>query len=89
VPVKNDKAGDRPRLGASSDPSDANPPIPSSPHKAYCHGLETGRRGDDLGEMIVDALRFWPMDTGFKGLAELIACAVVGYVAAETKGGES
>lgn len=54
------------------------PDIPSTPHKAYCAGLEASQRGDDLATVTYDALLRWPMDD-LGELAELIASASLGY----------
>jgi hypothetical protein len=50
-----------------------------TPHRAYCAGLDAARNGDDLADVVLVALRSWPLDEGLGELAELIACASLGY----------
>jgi hypothetical protein len=64
----------------------AAPDPPSTPHAAYCRGLEASRRGEDLADVMLDGLRAWRLDVGLSGLAELLSNAAIGWTASEWRG---
>jgi hypothetical protein len=48
---------------------------PSTPHGAFTAGWLASRRGEDLSDVVEDALRNWPVSE----LPELIASASLGF----------
>lgn len=70
-----DAFGEQAGAMTSADPGG----IPTTPHRAYVAGWEAARRGEDLVTVVHAALRTWPLDEGLGELAELIACASLGF----------
>jgi hypothetical protein len=65
----------RPKTGVCPPRVPADSTI--TPHRAYCLGLEASRGQVDLSTVVTDALLRWPGEV--PELAELIACASLGY----------
>ena len=68
-------------IDAGTDP----PAVPTTPHRAYCAGLDAASRGEDLATVIYIAALTWPM-ADIREWAELVACASLGFWTAEGGG---
>ena len=65
----------------------ARPRVPSTPHAAYCAGLEAARQGKNLAKVVHSVLEGWPADRGLAELAEIVTCTSLGYWTRRTEGG--